>query len=398
MTRSAGRTVPRAVEERRRDEERAVTGDDRCDDRTSARRARLEAQRPRASRAPPGDGDPRRAQTRPRSQAGPARRPPARGARSTRAAYIRREGLPVEQAGVPPRRSHLTREAGERERWRFRSRNVASPGEPEVVRSRDEHGPGAPARVPGRQPPEREAEDRLGDVGVAVRRHHPRGVERLGERELLVGVADAVAPGEDRCCTSRLRSASKTRRSGSGARRRGRARASQKRADARDGRGRRPRRRASSCSRPRLCTQATSSTAGAMDAVADAALFEWMPARRRRAGLGFRAKRTNRTTAVALPARVASTAGGGRSSRASGRRAPGPRTTPARSARRARRHRSSGGRAASRAPAAARRGARGTSRRRSRPSPTRIVRLGPPVRRVRIALPSATWSANAFSP
>ncbi len=112
------------------------------------------------------------------------------------AAYIRREGFPVEQAGAAPA-LHLTREAGERERRRFLVEERRVPGEPVVLRSREQHGPRAPAREPGRQPPEREAENRFRDVRVAVAGHHPSGVERLGERELLVGVADAIAPGED---------------------------------------------------------------------------------------------------------------------------------------------------------------------------------------------------------
>ena len=53
-----------------------------------------------------------------------------------------------------------------------------------------------PVREPVRQGPERHPQDPLRDVVVAVAGHHLGGVERLGERELLVVVPDAVAPRE----------------------------------------------------------------------------------------------------------------------------------------------------------------------------------------------------------
>ena len=113
-----------------------------------------------------------------------------------RATDVGRERLPVEQPGVAAPELALQAAQRCRQRRRLAVEKRAVAGEPEVVGGSDEHGTGTPVRVPRGQPPQREAQDRLGDVGVAVRRHDPRGVERLGEGELLVGVADAVAPRE----------------------------------------------------------------------------------------------------------------------------------------------------------------------------------------------------------
>ena len=109
---------------------------------------------------------------------------------------VGRERLAVEQPrpGAPELALEPAQDGGQRRRDPVDQCPVA--GQPEEVGGRDEHRPGAPVRIPRGKAAHREAEDGLGDIGVAVRRGDPRGVERLGERELLVGVADAVAPGE----------------------------------------------------------------------------------------------------------------------------------------------------------------------------------------------------------
>ena len=109
---------------------------------------------------------------------------------------VRRERLAVEQPrpGAPELMLEPAQDGGQRRRDPVDQCPVA--GQPEEVGGRDEHRPGAPVRIPRGKAAHREAEDGLGDIGVAVRGGDPRGVERLGERELLVGVADAVAPGE----------------------------------------------------------------------------------------------------------------------------------------------------------------------------------------------------------
>ena len=169
-----------------------------------ARHARLSggafrAGRPRIGARREAEGGQARPDTSQR-RAGPAMPLPVRGARGH--VGVHRTRTARGRAGrYRPEAPDLPREAA-RARSRGREPVVdACPvaGEPEVLGGRDEHRAGAPAREPHGKPAERKGEDRLRDVGVAVRRHDPRSVERLGERELLVGVPDAVAPGEDRC-------------------------------------------------------------------------------------------------------------------------------------------------------------------------------------------------------
>ena len=68
--------------------------------------------------------------------------------------------------------------------------------EPVVQRRADELLADLPVRVRRRLPCERRPQDRAGDVLEAARGQHLRDVHALRERELLVGVAEAVAPGQ----------------------------------------------------------------------------------------------------------------------------------------------------------------------------------------------------------
>ena len=63
-----------------------------------------------------------------------------------------------------------------------------------VERAGTEDRAGPPVREVVRQVLERDADDLLGDEAEVVTGHHLGVIERLGERKLLVSVADAVAP------------------------------------------------------------------------------------------------------------------------------------------------------------------------------------------------------------
>ena len=62
---------------------------------------------------------------------------------------------------------------------------------------RGEQGAGAPVRVAVADALSCEAQGGFGDIVHSVPVHHAGCVQRLRERELLVGVADAVSPRKD---------------------------------------------------------------------------------------------------------------------------------------------------------------------------------------------------------
>ncbi len=109
---------------------------------------------------------------------------------------VRRVALAAEQAGATGR--DLAAEsldvAAQLRRGLAHVRPVAR--EPVEERGADELLAHLPVRVRRRLPGQRGPQDRAGDAGLAPLGHHLRDVHSLRERELLVGVADAVAVGQ----------------------------------------------------------------------------------------------------------------------------------------------------------------------------------------------------------
>ena len=110
---------------------------------------------------------------------------------------VRRIALAAEQprAARPDLTSELVDVAPQR---RGRTLDVgAIPREPVVERRADEPLPHLPVRIRDVLAGQRGAQDRPRHAGVPELAHHLRDVDALRERELLVRVADAVAPGQE---------------------------------------------------------------------------------------------------------------------------------------------------------------------------------------------------------
>ena len=107
---------------------------------------------------------------------------------------VRREALRREQVAA----AELPLERGDvgAQRRRQPGEQLAIAGEADDGRRGEELLALLPARVRRRPARQRRPDDRPRDVEEAELGQHLRAVEALGERELLVGVADAVPPGE----------------------------------------------------------------------------------------------------------------------------------------------------------------------------------------------------------